>query len=1055
LSIAISFKETTMSLKNNLIRPLEKEEEKKRSKNSKMLSNSLLKARSVLTKLAERKRSLITLSNESSGLYELEWQGAVAERNVEVASLRHRKTNARHVHVSSSDKNNVFFVAFKTAPSDSKGVAHILEHTALCGSARYQVRDPFFHMLNRSVNTYMNAWTGADFTGYPFSSQNRRDFDNLMGVYLDAAFFPRLDRLDFLQEGHRFEFERDGGDGGVGKLALKGVVYNEMKGAMSDPSSQYMMALQTALFETTTYHHNSGGDPAHIPTLSHDELVEFHRRHYHPSNALFVTYGDMPLGEHLARIDELALSRFDAQRVDTAVPDERRFAEPRRVRVSVAPTPGADAERPMRVARAWLLNNIADEYETFALSVVSSLLINGPNSPLYKALIDSGLGTDYAPASGYDSHSREATFSIGASGVRRDGVERVDAAIADALATAERDGFAAERVESLLHQVEIGVKMARGNFGLQVVSSLQAQLMHGASALRCLSINALIERLRADMDGDPRFLQQLVRRWLIDNVHRVDIVADVDERWNEREAAREAAFVADAEARLDDAARARIDADAKALLEHQSASRDPAKLACLPTLSVARDIERHAERVDLRELSVPSSAATTSVLFVEQPTNTLTHVRAIVPLPSRAAGLSTRDVGLLQLFCSVFAQMGTARTPYAELAQRIESHTAGIGAGVHYALSADGAGVELGVEFSMASLDRNAERAFDLLAELFEGVDFTNVRRLESLLRMHAASLEESIVESGNAFAVAYAKAALSPALALPELSSGMSQLELCHQLLSGTDEEVRERLALTGQELAHIGRLVSDASNMRCAVVAERYDHVEPLLARFVDALANGARPLSDTVQCATDLPIDALPPSARRAFISTPATVNFVGRALAGPHYADTRGPPLQLAARLASANYLHGEIREKGGAYGAGLSAGSSGALTFYTYRDPEPLRSLDVMAGTLAWLERDDAFSDEQIDEAKLALFGKIDSPVPPSAKGMAYFRSRRTHEQRQQRRERLLDASRQDIVDAARHFLSADNVDAIAVVGDESNERTFIDEHQFANASFLF
>ena len=277
---------------------------------------------------------------------------AVSELNLQCVELEHEQTGAAHLHVHADDSNNLFSVTFKTVPRDSSGVAHILEHVALCGSRRYPVRDPFFNMLKRSLNTFMNAWTAADHTSYPFSTQNARDYANLLGVYLDATFHPLLDRADFLQEGHRLSFP----DAALAAAALErrlppaalleihGVVYNEMKGAMSDPQAVVSQALEEALFPTTTYRHNSGGAPAAIPDLTHDQLVAFHARHYHPSNAKFLTYGDLPLEPQLAQIDE-CIREF--RRIDprTDVPDERRLVAPVSLRTTcpVPPSLGSAA----------------------------------------------------------------------------------------------------------------------------------------------------------------------------------------------------------------------------------------------------------------------------------------------------------------------------------------------------------------------------------------------------------------------------------------------------------------------------------------------------------------------------------------------------------------------------------------------------------------------------------------------------------------------------------------------------------------------------------------
>ena len=309
--------------------------------------------------------------------------------------LKHAGTGAKHIHISNSDAENTFSVAFKTVPKDSTGVAHILEHTVLCGSKKYPVRDPFFSMLKRSLSTFMNAFTASDWTMYPFSTQNRKDFYNLMGVYLDAAFFPRLDELSFKQEGHRLEIENnpDSYDSEAYQLFYKGVVYNEMKGAMSSPDQVMVRSILHALYPSTTYRYNSGGDPAEIPSLSYEQLKEFHRRHYHPSNAFFYTYGGIPLKDHLAFIEAKVLKRFNRIDSETDVDSQPRWRRPQSVSCPYPFNRNEDASKKCQVCVAWLTADIRDTFEVLALTLLEQILLGNSASPLRKALIDLGLGS--------------------------------------------------------------------------------------------------------------------------------------------------------------------------------------------------------------------------------------------------------------------------------------------------------------------------------------------------------------------------------------------------------------------------------------------------------------------------------------------------------------------------------------------------------------------------------------------------------------------------------------------------------------------------------------
>src|SRR3989339_2149953 len=294
--------------------------------------------------------------------------------------LEHIKTKTKHIHISTKDKENTFGVIFRTVPTDSSGVAHILEHTVLCGSKHFNVRDPFFSMIKRSLKTFMNAFTASDWTMYPFSTQNQKDFYNLLGVYLDAAFFPLLGELNFLQEGHRLEFEEP--QNPDSPLVYKGVVYNEMLGAMSQPSQIMHRNLTRALFPTLTYHYNSGGDPDEIVKLSHQQLLDFHKQHYHPSNAYFFTYGNLPLEEHLAQIEAQVLAQVQKIEVHTRLPKEKRFSAPQSFEFTYPLEAGEDDGKKCQLALCWLTAGVTDSDEVLALNLMSRVLLGHSGAPL-------------------------------------------------------------------------------------------------------------------------------------------------------------------------------------------------------------------------------------------------------------------------------------------------------------------------------------------------------------------------------------------------------------------------------------------------------------------------------------------------------------------------------------------------------------------------------------------------------------------------------------------------------------------------------------------------
>ena len=393
--------------------------------------------------------------------------------NLSIEEYRHRKTGAMHYHLAADNPENVFLVAFRTVPMDSTGVAHILEHTALCGSKRFPVRDPFFMMIRRSLNTFMNAFTSSDWTAYPFASKNRKDFNNLLNVYLDAAFFSRLHELDFAQEGHRIEFEK--GDDPSTELQYKGVVFNEMKGAMSSTNSVLWQTLSKYLFPTATYHYNSGGEPDHIPDLSYEQLVSFYKSHYHPSNAVFMTFGDIPAYEHHRNFEELALAEFEKLDIHIAVQDEKRYLAP--VRIEEHYAVDDDSDDKTHVVVGWLLGRSTNLVELFKAQLLSSVLLDNSASPLLRALETSDLGSAPSPMCGLEDSNREMTFMAGLEGCKTTSSEQVESLVLETLKSIAENGVDSKQVEAALHQLELNQREISGDsypYGLQLILTLHA-----------------------------------------------------------------------------------------------------------------------------------------------------------------------------------------------------------------------------------------------------------------------------------------------------------------------------------------------------------------------------------------------------------------------------------------------------------------------------------------------------------------------------------------------------------------------------------------------------
>ena len=445
---------------------------------------------------------------DTIGTYTVTGIDPLEEIDSTLFQLVHGPTGARHVHIGNQDRENTFGVAFRTVPADSTGVAHILEHTVLCGSEKYGVRDPFFSMLKRGLSTFMNAFTSSDWTMYPFSTQNRKDFYNLMDVYLDAAFFPKLDPLSFKQEGHRLEVKPAQTPDEPKELIYKGVVYNEMKGAMSSPNQIMGRSLVAALYPDTTYSNNSGGEPRDIPTLTHEALRAFHSRFYHPSNAFFYTYGDLPLADHLRVIEEKVLTRFTRIDPDSAVPAQPRWDRPKTADAHYPLAGDEDTSNKFQACVAWLAADVKDSFETLVLSVLEQVLLGNAASPLRKALIDSNLGSALSDGSGFDPDMRDTMFACGLKDVAGDAAPKVEQLIFETLEHLVEKGVDRTMVASAIHQIEFHRKEITNTpypFGIKLLMSFTGPWIHEGDILPCLKFDQDLERLNREMAIDDFF----------------------------------------------------------------------------------------------------------------------------------------------------------------------------------------------------------------------------------------------------------------------------------------------------------------------------------------------------------------------------------------------------------------------------------------------------------------------------------------------------------------------------------------------------------------------
>ncbi len=938
--------------------------------------------------------------------------------------LEHSATGARHIHISNEDAENTFSVAFKTVPVDSTGVAHILEHTVLCGSRRYPVRDPFFSMLKRSLSTFMNAFTASDWTMYPFSTQNTKDYFNLLGVYLDAAFFPKLDELSFQQEGHRLEIEGDfnSDDPGRFRLAYKGVVYNEMKGAMSSPDQVMVRSIQKELYPSTTYHYNSGGDPAVIPSLTYPQLKEFHRHHYHPSNAFFYTYGNVPLAESLAVIEDTVLQKFKRITPNTDVAAQPRWRKPRVASFPYPMNANEDPTQKYQTCVAWLVGDIKDAFQVLTLALLEQVLLGNSAAPLRKALIDSELGTALCDGCGLDTDNRDIAFVVGLKDVEKRAAERVEAIIFETLSDLLKNGIDKKLIESAIHQIEFHRKEITNTpypYGIKLLLAFIGPLLHGGDPVKILEFDDDLNKLREWMKREP-FFENLIKIKLLNNHHRIRLTMVPDQQMEQNETVRVQDELEKIKKGLSRTALEKIQQDSKSLQLQQETKDD---ISSLPTLE-REDIPTSVPIVKESEYDRSSG-----ITLYRQLTSGIFYFAA----SAGTGGLPQKLSPWAPFFCYALTRCGTATHDYTEMARRIAAYTGGVGLATHARTRYDRDGSCLPfISFSGKCLVRNQEKMFEILQELISDFDFSDHSRLTSLLKEYRAALQSMIVHNGHRLAISAASRNFSPARALSESWSGIHQLKTIQQL---TDDLNTRKLNALTQDLAAIGKHIFVRSNFQMALIGEE----DPLA-----AAGNSARDIFR--QLADDRNDGFGPPRMRlrnetlREGWSTSTAVSFVALTFETVRMTHADGPALSVISKILRSMYLHREIREKGGAYGGfAIYNPEDGLFCFGSYRDPHIVATLKVYSAAAAFA-RSGSYSEEDVKEAILQVCSEIDKPDPPGpAARKAFYRKivSLSDDIRTQFKTRLLSLTRRDIRQAAeKYFGHQCENGSVAVISNE-------------------
>lgn len=949
--------------------------------------------------------------------FELVREQHLAEINSRARLYRHIETGAELLSIENDDENKVFGITFRTPPADSTGLPHIMEHSVLCGSRKYPVKEPFVELMKGSLNTFLNAMTFPDKTCYPVASQNLQDFHNLVDVYLDAVFFPRLTPYTLMQEGWHYELENP-----QDPLSFKGVVFNEMKGAYSDPDSVLGEQIQHAIFPENEYRHDSGGSPSVIPDLTFEQFQAFHETYYHPSNARIFFYGDDDPEQRLSVVHDY-LHLFDPIPVKSEISLQKPFSQPRRQVIPYEIAAGQEDARSF-VTVNWLLPENGDPELVYGLAILEQALIGNPAAQLRKALIDSGLGEDIT-GSGFESSTRQMFFSIGLKGVAAENIEKVEALIQDTLNDIAKTGVDKDNIAAAINTIEFRLRENNtGSYprGLSIMLRSLDFWLYGKDPLAPLMFEAPLSTIKQRLDSGEVYFEKLIEKYLVNNAHRVHVILSPDATLGEKRAAAERERLDKARASMDDTALAQILENTRQLKLRQETPDSPEMLMTIPMLE-REDLGREIRHIPVEVLTRDKNSHGAEVLYHDLFTNGILYLDLGFDLHV----LPQEWIAYIPLFGRALTETGTAKESFVQLLQRIGRNTGGIRPSTFTSSVRKSNNVRTMLMLRGKAMTAQAGELLSILSDVLTGANLQDRERFRQMALEEKARLEARLAAAGHGLVNSRLRARFNEADWAAEQMSGASYLLFLRSLTQQIDQDWPAVLEI----LESIRAALITAPNALCNITldAANWSAVRPQLEDFLAALPKGMPESKDWV----------IPGFPGKEGLTIPSQVNFVGKG--ANLYAlgyEFNGSVLVINNHLNGA-WLWDKIRVQGGAYGGfAVFDSQSGILNYLSYRDPNLQQSLQTYDQTGAYL-KDLELDESELTKSIIGTIGDLDSYLLPDAKGytsMRWYLLGTTDEERQKLRDEVLNTTLEDFHRFGEVLDAAKDQSAVVVLGAE-------------------